>query len=233
MPGGGEDLVASARHADDRGVEGAAAEVVDPDDVAPGRERVPMPVGVLEARRGGLVEHRDGLEACAAERVERDEPLAAVRVGGHRDGRAETALRDAAPHVRPRAQRVVHVGDEAGDEIAQRDLDGAHPDRVLGSGRAREPPLERADHGSAGRRRDIEPEAELPVLLGDDRRDPLDRVAGRIVEPDHGVVAPVCAGDDRARRSEVDAEFQSGPHSCLPRGPTSRGRFRIGRRRAT
>ena len=81
----------------------------------------------------------------------------------------------------------------------------------------------------------VETEAQLAVSVRDDRRDPPDGVAGRVLEADDGVIAPVRAGDDRSRRSEVDAEVQrpvllfSHPRDrgqlFLPPGPTSRGRF--------
>ncbi len=68
-PGGGEHLVPAPAHADERGVERAAAEVVDDDVVALRRERAPVPVGVLEAGGGGLVQHRHGRESRRARKA--------------------------------------------------------------------------------------------------------------------------------------------------------------------
>src|SRR5690606_19256400 len=51
---GREDLVARALHPHQRGVERAAAEVVDDDVIAPRRERVAMTVRVLEPGGGRL-----------------------------------------------------------------------------------------------------------------------------------------------------------------------------------
>ncbi len=74
--GGGDGLVVLAGHVHERGVEGAAAQVVDDDVLASRGDGVAVAVRVLEAGGRRLVEHPDDLEACAAEGVERDEALA-------------------------------------------------------------------------------------------------------------------------------------------------------------
>ena len=245
---GGEDLVTEAAHADDGRVERAAAQIVDDDEIALRRERVAVAVRVLEAGRRRLVEHRHDVEAGAAEGVHRDEALGAVRVGGDGDGGAEHgSLGEGAANVGALAQCAAHVLEEAGDHVGDEDV-GAADARALPGARvhAREEPLERAHHGErgiVGDRGRVEAVKELAALLGDERRDPLRRVAGRVGEADDGVVPTVGAGDHRARGAEVDAQVHGGmlprlrsPGACFasssgPRRGAARAASPAGRRR--
>jgi hypothetical protein len=126
----------------------------------------------------------------------------------HGDRCSQAALRDRPPHVGPLDERFAHVADEARDQVAQRELRGSHPDPLLGPGGRRQKPLERSDDVRSLATRCVETVGELAAPLGDDRRDPLDRISGRIVKADDRVVAAVRACHDRSRGSEVDAEVQ-------------------------
>ena len=103
----GDHFVHRPAHADERNVEGAAADVVHDDVIFFRGERAAVAVGVLEAGRRRFVEKAEHVEAGAPKRVEADETLGAVRVrrggdeGFERFVRLEERRRR---EVRPRAQ---------------------------------------------------------------------------------------------------------------------------------
>ena len=84
----GEYLVRRADDVDQRGVEGAAAQVVDQDPGASGGDRGRLAMRVLEAGCAGLVEHGSDTEAGLLESLKSQETLSPVGVGGHCDHHA-------------------------------------------------------------------------------------------------------------------------------------------------
>jgi hypothetical protein len=87
-----DDVVALPAHAHQRRIERPAAEVVDQDVLALRGDRVPVAVRIFQARGRGLVQHRGHVEARAAEGLQRDEALRAVRVRGSRDHTAHDVV---------------------------------------------------------------------------------------------------------------------------------------------
>jgi hypothetical protein len=60
--------VAARRHTDDRGIEGAPAEIIHHDQFAPGAgSRTPSMMGIFNARGGRLIEEPADLKAGTAE----------------------------------------------------------------------------------------------------------------------------------------------------------------------
>ena len=85
-----QHLVIAEPPADDRHVEGAAAEVVD----EIGRVAVVLDPGIIDGRRGRLVQQLDHLEAGQLAGLARGLDLVVVEVGRHRDdGRVEQVMR--------------------------------------------------------------------------------------------------------------------------------------------
>ena len=122
-------------HADERGVERAAAQVVDHDVLAPGAQRPAVPVGVLEARGGRLVDERGDLEAGLAEGLQREEPLGRVGVRRRRDDRPDgPAAPQRAREIRAVAQALAERGEEAREQIGEPEARPAHGHQVRGGG---------------------------------------------------------------------------------------------------
>lgn len=112
------DLVERTRGGHDRGVEGAAAQVVDEDRCALGIEGASVTMRVLEARGGRFVDHREnvptrpaeglkGKESLRRPRVSRDadESLERLRIGQRSDGGVGAQLApDVAEETRQRVE---------------------------------------------------------------------------------------------------------------------------------
>ena len=79
------DFVHVPRHFQQRGVEGAAAEVVDEDVLAFGRDGGAVPVGVFEARGRRFIQQRDDMETRRYESIQRQKALGARGIGRHAD----------------------------------------------------------------------------------------------------------------------------------------------------
>ena len=229
-PGRRQDLVPTLAHANERGVERAASEIVDDDVLAPLRERVSVAMGVLEACRRRLVDERARREAGAAERVERHEARGRVRVRRHRDHGAEPVrprLPDLRGEVRSLEDRVPDRLEKARDEVAERQRQ--RPDARGGARhgvRIGQEPLERPnDGGLVGRHRQrLEAESKLTASLRDDGGKPVARIARLVQEAEHRVVPPIGASDDGARGSEIDAELHDCPWPRWILAPLARQR---------
>src|SRR4051812_9323176 len=197
---GGDHLVALALHVDERGVEGAASQVVDQDVLALAGQRLAKAVRVLEARRAGLVEHGLHVEARAAVGIHGHQALRGGSVGGNADGDLQRVLL-AQPGVGAGDDLVAHVAEETREQIGERKRRG--PDAHLRVGvRLVEQPLERSQRRPA--RRGV---AKVELALRIDRRERRDGVA--VLEGDDRIVAAVDHRDDGVGGPEVDAE----PHA--------------------
>ena len=232
-----DDLVRLPRHPEERGVERAAAEVVDEDVLAPRRDRRPEAVGVLEAGRRRLVQERHGREAGRAERLQRQEALRARGVRGDRDRRLERLpLRDGG--VRAGEEVLPHLREEPGEEVEEEDGTAPDLDRGARAGVGEEP-LERADEADSRLVPHGHGVEAVPQLAG--REEGGERRVGiSPLEGDHGVVPAVDHRHHRVGRPEVDAEAhadveftdfrgirrQAGPRrsafSASARGPSPR-----------
>jgi len=203
-----EHVVARAVHVHERGVEGAAAEVVDDHAGAARVQGAALAVGVLEPRGGRFVDHpRDG-EAGPAEGLERQEALRAVGVRGHRDHRG--AGLEAGGHARRRREGTQQGGQEAREHLEDRE--GAAADKQRCDGRhvrGGEDALERLEERGAVVRglEGLEAEEELVPAPGHDRGEVLVRVAVGVHEADDGIVAAIDPGDDGPGGAEVNSEM--------------------------
>ena len=175
-----------AGHAQERDVERASADVVDHDVIFLDGQRVAIAVGVLEAGGRGLVEQAEHLEARAPKRIEADEALRAVRVGGSGDEGLERAFAEQRGAMLERLRR-------ASRERARRNRRAVdHAERVpptwmvaSGEGSLSRRLNERTTvHSGSGDALGVEAETELAPLFGDDRGKPLDGVARRRREAD-------------------------------------------------
>ena len=211
---GVEHLVAGPLELEQRGVEGAAAEVVDDDEVAPGRDRPSLAVSELEAGRRGLVDHADHLEACTAARLEREEALCAVGVGRHtQDGpRAAAGLVEPALDARRGVQRLPKRPEEPREHLEQRDVPVADVHHaVRRHPRLRKQALERAGerHTAARRLEGCEAVDQRARVVRDHGGEVVVGVVVLVQERDHGVVAPVGVGDDGVRGAEIEAQVHA------------------------
>jgi hypothetical protein len=208
-----EDGVPGAVGLDERAVEGAAAEVVHRDPGAARGEAAGLVVGVLEAGGGGLVEHRDHVDAGAAEGLERHDALGRVGVGGDRDG--DLPGRD--------RQRLPHRGEIGGHQVQQQVLAPAELHHRAGMGaRISEQPLEGAQvrGARAGRALGLEAVDELAVDVRDHRGEVVPAVPVGVGEVEDGIVAAVHARRDGAGGAHVDSDAHglniAGPGSGCP-----------------
>ena len=115
-----EDAVLDAQ---DRDVEGAAAEVVDRDDAG-----VPLVEAVGERRRGRLVDDAQHLEAGDAAGVARGGALRVVEVGGHGDDRAIDFGVELALLGEERLGAVLQLAQDERGDLRRRELAVAEAD---------------------------------------------------------------------------------------------------------
>ena len=194
------------------GIEGAAAQVVDEDRGALRVEGPRVAVGVLEARSGGFVDHRENIPTSAAERLESEEALRRPRVRRNADEGFERLRIGQRCDGRVCAQLAHDVAEETGQRIEDRDAVIAQAQRRgVSHRRVGEQALERAQVGSAlpGGVLGIKPIDQAVAVKSDDGRNEIDRIVIIVDEGNDRVVAPINDSD----RSGCGAKINSESHS--------------------
>ena len=105
-----------------------------------------------------------------------------------------------------------HVMEEAGDDLDDLEITIAEPQsRGGGDPRVCEEAFERAQMLGAGKGRllGVEAEAQVPVLVCDDRGDVVAVIAAQIHEGHDRVVAPVHLGEGRASSAKIYAKLHT------------------------
>ena len=231
-----EDAVLDAQ---DRDVEGAAAEVVHGDE--PG---VPLVEAIGERRGGRLVDDAEDVEPGDPPGVARGGPLRVVEIRGHRDDRAIDLGVDLALLGEERLGAMLQLAQDERRDLRRRELARAEPDlddsaRIAGETEREQPRLvadvvdalaHEALHG-VDRAAGIGQQTTLGLapdvyrlILGDrhDRRQ--QRVAAAIADHDRHAVLHV--GDEAVGGAEIDADDFAHNQKCFTEAGHN-GRARI------
>src|SRR5262245_60867473 len=164
-------------------------------------------MGVLDARSRRLVHHPTRIEARAAERLERDESLVAVRVGRNGNCRLQLLVAldakvGAGEQVAPQRRQ------KASQQFQRRQLVIADLDALVRTYRP-EAAFERAQNAPALRAvflRRVEAEDYLAPARGGHRRIPFERVPVFGMKADDRIVAAVYCRDHGSCRSKIDSK---------------------------
>jgi hypothetical protein len=194
---------------DERGVEGAAAQIVDEQGAAGSAFLIgAFAMAELDAGGGGLIEHAEDLKAGGAEGFGGEEALVVVGVGWYADHDFE-GLGAVERKSGGLAELAAEGGEKANGEFHERDRLAGDFEKCGWAG-VLEEAFEGAENGPAALALDgpgAPAEEAFGTADGDQGREPVAGFAIGGFEADEGVIAAVGGSGDDSSGAEIDSQF--------------------------